>query len=275
MANAGTTSDYYAITTDPIPSALQGDDSQHSIRTLFDHERLAIEDYLFSRGQKIAINPQDTAVVIPHDRTAGAALDEFGILVEFALGVLAISGFQAVSLVATLNQSRCTDARSLPLPAGAGPAVFPRRLNGPAAAAWLRHLFSVRRKTKDRLHITADRFVRYARAGTGPDALLDLCICLESLIEGDTEISFRFSTCLAKVGGRGAAEATSDLLKDLYDLRCKLVHGADFSRQHGKVSPNAAKLRQAARAILSAYVLYLTEHSKEDWKKHLRSSLLA
>jgi len=88
-----------------------------------------------------------------------------------------------------------------------------------------------------------------------------------------TEISFRFAVCLAKVSAKDA-ELVSELLSDLYDLRSKVVHGTDFTKEHKKVLPNTVKLRSASRAILTEYVLYMTAHTKDDWKKHLRSSLL-
>jgi len=107
------------------------------------------------------------------------------------------------------------------------------------------------------------------------DALVDLCICLESLIESQTEISFRFATCLAKASRLGNAEEISDLLSDLYDLRSKVVHGTDSTKEHKRVTPNTTKLRLFARAILTAYILYLTEHTKDEWKKYLKSALFA
>jgi hypothetical protein len=63
------------------------------------------------------------------------------------------------------------------------------------------------------------------------------------------------------------------LLRALNDLRSKVVHGTDPTKQHNKVDPHTVKLRLAARAILTTYVLYLTEHTKDEWKKHLRTSL--
>jgi hypothetical protein len=162
--------------------------------------------------------------------------------------------------------------RSYPQPAD--PPKFAKKLTKAAASTWVRHFFAARRKTKDRLHITADRFVRYSKMNNSRDALVDLCICLESLIESQTEISFRFAMCLAKISGLKSAEETSELLSDLYDLRSKVVHGVDSNKEHKRVEPSAVKLRLAARTILTAYVLYLTEHTKEEWKKHLKSSLL-
>ena len=117
--------------------------------------------------------------------------------------------------------------------------------------------------------------MRYSRQDRSLDALVDLCICLESLIESQTEISFRFGTTLAKVTRDKSAEDTSLLLSDLYDLRSKVVHGADSSKEYKKIAPNIDKLHAVARAILTHYVLYMAEHTKDEWKKHLRRSIFS
>jgi hypothetical protein len=265
--------DYYALTSEPLPTSLHGADAEYSIRTLSERERLAIEDHFFSKGLRIALNSGITAVVVPQNQTANASMEDFAVLIEFALGVLAVSGFQAVTLVATLGTSGCGDALQRAYSEVALPPKFPRKVVKAAASAWVRHFFIARQNTKDKLHIAADRFVRYLRMNSSHDALVDLCICLESLIESETEIAFRFSTCLAKIVGGTTAEEISWLLKHLYDLRSKVVHGTDSTREYRKIEPSAEKLRAAARTILTTYVLYTAEHTKDEWKKKLRSSL--
>ena len=92
-------------------------------------------------------------------------------------------------------------------------------------------------------------------------------------MDSQTEISFRFGVCLAKVQGGADAEELSTLLSDLYDLRSKVVHGADATKEHKKVEPHVPRLRNSSRAILTRYIVYLAEHTREEWKKHLRKSL--
>lgn len=263
------------MTGRPLPKALHGADVGYSIRTLSDPERLAIEDNLFGKGIKIALSPATTAVIVPQNHTAKATLEDFAVLVEFALGVLTVSGFQAITTVATLSGSNCIGALQRSYQETTEPPTFPKKLVKAAASTWVRHFFAARGRTKDKLHITADRFVRYSRMNNSRDALVDLCICLESLIESHTEISFRFATCLARVSGLKNAEEISYLLSDLYDLRSKVVHGTDSTKEHKKIEPKIVELRLAARAILTVYILYLTEHTKDEWKEHLRSSLFA
>jgi len=238
--------DYYALTSNPLPTPLHGAEGDYAIRTLSDRERLAIEDYFFKKGVKVTLIASTTAVVVPQDQAANAALEDFAVLVEFALGILTVSGFQPITMVATLNASTCSDALQRSYREATDPPRFARKVVKAAASAWVRHFFTARKKTKDKLHITADRFVRYSRQGSSPDAMVDLCICLESLIESHTEISFRFATTLAKVTRDKKAEGICDLLSDLYGLRSKVVHGTDCSKEQEKLEPNIAKLRSAA-----------------------------
>jgi len=238
-------------------------------------ERLAIEDYFFSQDVKTTLDPATTAVVVSQSLTPKATMEEFAILIEFALGILAVSGFQSVGIVATFNSLNCSEALQRSNKAATDAATFPRRVRKAAASAWIRRFFAARLHTKDRMHITADRFVRYSRTKSSPDSFLDLCICLESLLDSQTEISFRFGTCLSKVmGGTGTeAEELSDLLSDLYDLRSKVVHGTEATKEHKKIDPHVVRLHQVARRILTTYVLYMSEHTRDEWKKHLRSSI--
>lgn len=263
----------YALTSTPLPPSVHGRDGEVSIRTLFDTERLAIEDFFFANNSKVTLDADVTAVILPQDLAGTAALEDAALMVEFGLAVISVSGFQPVSIVAAFDGSKCIEA--VPRSGGSvlAPApTFPRRLLNAAGSAWMRQVLRARAQTKDRLHIVADRFIRYSRSNDSWDALVDLCICLEALIESQTEISFRFAICLTKISQLKDPEAVSELLSQLYDLRSKVVHGADPSKEHRKIQPRLSQIRFVARAILSAYVLFLSEHTKDDWKKHLRRS---
>lgn len=265
--------DYYALTSDPLPDALHGADGEFSVRTLSDAERLAIEDYFFKREIKVALSSKTTAVVVPQSQAASATLEDMAVLVEFALGVLTVSGFQSVGIVATLSDGTCSAALQNPQSTSPKSPVFAKRVTKAAASAWMRSLFAARLKVKSKLRITADRFTRYLKTSDSHDALVDLCICLESLIDAQAELSFRFSACLAKISGQENPEEISNLLSALYDLRSKVVHGADFTKQHNRVKPSVSRLHFVARAVLTSYVLFLAEHSNDEWKKHLSGSL--
>jgi hypothetical protein len=266
--------EYFALTDGPLPQNLFGEDSGHSIRKLSPEERIAIEDYFFSLGERLTIDAATTAVIVSDGHLSKTTLGEFATLAEFALGVITIDGFSAITITAVLSNNRCGSALMRPTANSTAPQ-FPAKLKNNAASTWIRHFFTAKNKSKDGLHVTADRFVRFCKAGSTPDGLVDLCICLESLIESETEIAFRFATCLAKITGDSNAEKLSGMLSDLYSLRSKVVHGAEFSNAHKKLVPNLLQLRLTARTILTKYILHLTEHSKDDWKRHLKSSLFA
>jgi hypothetical protein len=265
---------YFAITEIPLPAHLFGEDTGHSIRLIADDERIATEDFFFSLGQRIRIHASTTVVIVAESHLAHGTLDEFAVLVEFALSLISTSGFPSVPIVASLSAGRCTNATLRPRI----PCDDPRYLNklkGNAASTWVRQFFIARGNTKDRLHVTADRFARFCIAGSTPDGLLDLCISLESLIESETEISFRFAVCLAKVTGEPDAEELSIILSDLYSLRSKVVHGSDAGKAHKKLAPNIPRLRGMARTILTKYIFHLAENTKDDWKRRLKSSLFS
>jgi hypothetical protein len=217
--------DYYALTQDPLPATLHGFDAEYSIRALSDWERLAIEDYFFSKDVKIVLHPETTAVIVPQSQTANATMEDVAVLIEFALGILTVSGFESIAIVAAVSASNCSDALLRPSQ-GTTPPTFAKKVVKAAASTWVRHFFTARRNTRDKMHITADRFVRYSKMNNSHDALVDLCICLESLIESQTEISFRFATCLAKIAGlRNAQESrkpSPGSRPSLPHLRCPL-----------------------------------------------------
>jgi hypothetical protein len=267
--------DYYALTSKPLPKEVHCRNQEFSVRRMSQAERIAVEDYLFNQEIKLTLDPATTAVVVSQSLMIGATAEEFGVLMEFALGMLTISGFLPVDMVVTFGSSGRVEGLRRSIPSSGDQATFPEKLGRVASAAWMRRFFRARTNTKDRLHITADRYVRYSKGDGSRDSLVDLCICLESLLDATTEISFRFGACLTKVIGFTGAEAEQvcDLLSDLYNLRSKVVHGADASKEYKKIAEHIGRLHHIARRILTTYVLYLSERTREDWKKHTRSVL--
>jgi len=65
------------------------------------------------------------------------------------------------------------------------------------------------------------------------------------------------------------AEENARLLSDLYDLRSKIVHGADATKERGKLEPRLPALGRIAREIRTNYVLFLSENSRAGaWRIH-------
>jgi hypothetical protein len=270
--------DFYGLTSSPVPRELHGADSKCAIRLLSPQERLQIEDRFFQCGRPLRLKEDCTGVVVSQSITRGGSIEECATLVEFALAVMMQSGFQSVNVAAVLQGTSCTSVMQRVTPDDTpSPSGFQDSLSGVAVSAWLRRLFDARRNTRDRMHITADRFVRYAGGRGVRDSLMDLCISLESVLDSQTEVSFRFGTCLAKVADVSGkkAEGTAKLLSDLYDLRSKIVHGADSTKELKKLEPHLPELRRIARTILTKYVLFMSEHSRADWRQHIFALLFA
>jgi Apea-like HEPN len=269
----------YALSSIPLPEKLHGKDADCSIRPLCESDRLTIEDCFFASGANIQIGLESTAVVVSQPVTYCQSLEEYGTFIEFALALLTTSGFQPIEIVASLADASCTRAIKSPEREGkGGSAQFAPSIDGDIISNWLPVFFQARKNSADRMHITADRFVRYLRDPTTADSLTDLCISLESLFEASTELKFRFCTCLAKVtGAKGEqAEKTAILLEGLYDLRSKIVHGdPSAARVLKKMQPDLHAIRRVARRVLINYVLFMSEHTRGDWKQHLRTLLFA
>ncbi|MGA3370603.1 MAG: hypothetical protein ABSC48_02460 [Terracidiphilus sp.] len=267
------------MTVDPIPERLRGAHSKCAIRPLSARERIEIEDQFFRKGDKVAVPSNATAVVALQTFSADDDPEECATLIEFALSILTVSGFHPVNVLATFTSGGCSAAELRYSNARAQPAAtFGKLIGGAAATKWLARFLIARGKTPDRMHITADRFVRYSRGYNLADTLLDLCICLESLLDSQSEVSFRFGTCLTKiVGAKGKeAEETAKLLSHLYELRSKLAHGDPAaSKMLEKIKPSLAELRKIARTILANYVLFISDHSRSEWKEHLHTLLFA
>lgn len=270
--------EFYALTSSPIPSGLHGRDSECAIRLLSLQERLQIEDGIMQSGSRIRLNEGCTAVVLSRPIIRDDSIEEFAILVEFALALLTVSGFLAINIAAVLKGTSVTTVLHRGFRNGPPtPSKFIGSITSAAAVAWLRRYFDAYGNLRGRMHITADRFVRYVRAQYLRDSLMDLCISLESLLDSQTEVSFRFGTCLAKVTGQSGqrAEVTAGLLSDLYDLRSKIVHGTDPKKELKKIESHLPELHEIARIILTKYVLFMSEYSRADWRQHLNALLFA
>jgi len=126
------------------------------------------------------------------------------------------------------------------------------------------------------MHITAHRFVRSARAENSADRIMDLCISLESLLDHRTEVSFRFSISLARVlRAKGSvSQKNADLLAELYETRSRLAHGDPAAgKLVRKLEPRFPEVTALAKELLTTYVLYVSEHSRDEWKAHIHDCL--
>jgi len=209
----------YVVLKHPIAKKFHGSEPGYALRSLNLAEIVAVEDRLFQQGQEYKFPKGVTTLIFP-DVTTG--LDEWLTLGEFSLSLLSHSGHPSLLVMAAFTDTACNFVRILDeqLTVLAGPTLA-KRLNGIAVAQWLRRCAAARTNLKARIEVTASRYVRYQTANNLADRLMDLCISLESLLDSQTEISFRFSTSLSRViGERGAgAERTANLPSRLYDVQ--------------------------------------------------------
>jgi hypothetical protein len=269
----------YAITSDSIPKRLNGIEAGFALRSISTIEILSIEDYFFSQGQERKLAKSSSAVIFPEASKDPVVLEEGATLAEFSLSLLTLSGHPSFSSVALFDKGHCILAKHLGRSTGnLSPPKFSSTLTAVGAREWLKRCILARNNSKDRMHITANRYVRYAKAPDLSDSLLDLSISLESLLDSQTEISFRFGVSLAKVTGETGKKASeiASLLSELYDLRSKLAHGdPSASKLLKKFEPKLPLLRKAIKRILTTYILFMSEHSRDEWKSHVRDSLFS
>jgi hypothetical protein len=239
---------------------------------------LAIEDRLFEGNRRVKIPTGLSAVIFPDISPSVSNLEQYSILAEFSLSLLTISGHPTFQFAAGFSEGSCVCVKTLSLfdqPNLLSPK-FVSRMPGSVIGQWLWCCARAYSNLKTHMHIASYRHVRYARSSDDSDAVMDLCISLESLLDTQTEVSFRFGISLVRVTGeRGqSAEENAKLLSDLYDVRSKLAHGDPTAiRRLDKIRPKLPQIRVLAKKILTCYVIFLSNHSREDWQAHLRKCL--
>lgn len=125
--------------------------------------------------------------------------------------------------------------------------------------------------------MTIDRFCRALSRDDRHDRLVDLCISLESLIEGSNELRFRFSLVHAILAEPDLARRADafKLFQDFYDARSKVVHGdtaADVKIR--AVEARWPELVIYARKSLAYYLTYLSANDRKAWDEHVKQLCL-
>lgn len=273
-------SDLYLLLNAPIPDNLKGGFLNNFVVQLPSDYYISIEDKLFQDTNEQLTIPTNntTAVCLKNNNTPQEQIDESVRLIEFSLALASKSNYIPVYASAVFAGDVCKHVKLYPsyyLPIT--PKVdFPDRLNGHALAQWISVCLESQKRLGNRMHVTVDRYLRYIRNTEDADGLLDLCISLESLIDAQTEISFRFSTCLAKVTGAKGERAVelAGLLSKLYDVRSKIVHGDPKAKGVSKkLYTNKEKLANLAREIMVKYVSFTSEKPIKEWKIFLQTAL--
>jgi hypothetical protein len=124
---------------------------------------------------------------------------------------------------------------------------------------------------KDRsMKISMARFCSAVSKPYRSEKIIDICICLESIFNAATEISFRFSlynTLLSTATPADRPEVYKRL-KKLYDMRSKIVHGSSEG-DDAWVEENWAKVVRVAKLALLQKIEFLQRNTKEQWQENL------
>ena len=123
---------------------------------------------------------------------------------------------------------------------------------------------------------TLDRFNSCLMRAEEIDRIVDACISLESLINGNQELTFRFSlyhSLIAEPVTEKRANAF-DSFKNLYSARSSIVHGDIRKKDLDKVRSNWKSTMHLAMASLNYYLAYLFDKPVKEWDIHLRNLAL-
>ena len=269
----------YLLLADPLPENLHGSFRGHSVRELTRSERISVEDYFFRQGERLSLPSAVNALVSPDMSKSEADKAGWHMIGEFALALLAKQGHPKIEFTATFDEITCVESERGPtgLLSLEKPRFAEAMSNG-AGAQWLYRCWIAHKNHPERFTIAATRYVRFSRFQDPADSLLDLCIALESLLDSQTEIAFRFRLTLVKLlGERGtAAELSANILSELYSLRSKIAHGDPTATKLLKqVLKNLCSVRELSRRILVIYVLFLGDNTRDNWKAKLQESIYA
>lgn len=122
---------------------------------------------------------------------------------------------------------------------------------------------------------TYDRWPSFADS-----QILDAITALEALLGTDTEISFKLSFRVAALLATSDAERATllKLMKDFYDTRSKVVHGAHLKEKHHRLFQRVDELRSIVRQLLRSFVTFAaTPHGpygKAFWQEQLDVALV-
>jgi hypothetical protein len=131
------------------------------------------------------------------------------------------------------------------------------------------------------LALTLDRFNSALIRTSEADRIVDLTISMESLIPGDTELAYKFALYNSIFATTNPDERldTFKLLQALYGARSKIVHGESISDKKPKkniddVLTEWDRLLDIANKSITYYMLYLFNHSIDNWSIHLKKLAL-
>jgi hypothetical protein len=121
----------------------------------------------------------------------------------------------------------------------------------------------------------------YDRWPTAQDSqLLDCVTALEALLGAENEIAFKLSFRIASILADTDEERSNllKLLKDFYDTRSKVIHGANLKEKHQALLRRVGELRNIVKRLLIAFIRLgntrPAEYGKNFWQDKLDAVLV-
>jgi hypothetical protein len=121
----------------------------------------------------------------------------------------------------------------------------------------------------------------YDRWPTAHDSqLLDCVTALEALLGADNEIAFKLSFRIASILADTNEERSNllKLLKDFYDTRSRVIHGANLKEKHQALLVRVDDLRNIVKRVLVAFIRLgntrPNEYGKNFWQEKLDAVLV-
>jgi len=112
------------------------------------------------------------------------------------------------------------------------------------------------------------------------DKVVDTTICFETLIPGNSELTYKLSLYIAYITSTSPHERenTFEEMKKLYEVRSKIVHGdlngSSIKKKLRKVETDWKQYEQILKSAVTYYLIYLSQKSKNDWESHLKKLVL-
>lgn len=112
------------------------------------------------------------------------------------------------------------------------------------------------------------------------DQVIDTTICFETLIPGNTELTYKLSLYTSFITAQTPEERENifEEMKKLYDLRSKIVHGdvngKSIAKILKKVQSDWPKYKSTLKKAVTYYLIFLSQKKKEDWALHLKKLVL-
>lgn len=124
------------------------------------------------------------------------------------------------------------------------------------------------------LQITISRFNSSVLRTSPYDRLIDMCISLESLADGNSDISFQFALYNAILSESDLNRRLDlfKILKSFYSARSKLVHGNH--QDDAWIENNWATLIRVAKASILRKIEFFNERPQDNWQEYLQKIAL-